>query len=44
MILVITSSFDKTIDYIIKKQCVDDFYVFNIDKFSEYQVSYGRCE
>ncbi|MGM8503822.1 hypothetical protein ACS6I1_06905 [Enterobacter hormaechei subsp. xiangfangensis] len=42
MILVITSSFDKTIDYIIKKQCVDDFYVFNIDKFSEYQVSYTK--
>ncbi len=37
MILVITSSFDKTIDYLIKKQSVDNFYVFNIDKFSEYQ-------
>ncbi|HBR1679051.1 TPA: hypothetical protein OME01_005226 [Klebsiella pneumoniae] len=42
MILVITSSFDKTIDYIIKKQGIDNFYVFNIDKFSEYQVSYTK--
>ncbi|WPC45507.1 ATP-grasp domain-containing protein [Serratia marcescens] len=42
MILVITSSFDKTIDYLIKKQNVDNFYVFNIDKFSEYQISYTK--
>ncbi|PWC22829.1 hypothetical protein DDT52_00735 [Brenneria roseae subsp. roseae] len=42
MILVITSSFDKTIDYITKRQGVDNFYVFNIDKFSEYQVSYTK--
>ncbi|EAA0681860.1 hypothetical protein [Salmonella enterica] len=42
MILVITSSFDKTIDYIIKKQNVNNFYVFNIDKFSEYQISYTK--
>lgn len=42
MILVITSSFDKTIDYIIKKQNVNNFYVFNIDKFSEYQMSYTK--
>ncbi|WP_263063509.1 MvdC/MvdD family ATP grasp protein [Dickeya dadantii] len=42
MILVITSSFDKTIDYIIKKQRVGDFYILNIDKFSEYQISYTK--
>lgn len=42
MILVITSSFDKTIDYLIKKQSVGNFYVFNIDKFSEYQISYTK--
>lgn len=42
MILVITSSFDKTIDYIIKKHKVSDFYIFNIDKFSEYQISYTK--
>lgn len=42
MILVITSSFDKTIDYIIKKQGVNEFYIFNIDKFSEYQISYTK--
>lgn len=40
MILVITSSFDKTIDFIEDKHDFDGFFRFNIDKFSEYKVSY----
>lgn len=42
MILVITSSFDKTIDYIEKKHNVKNFFRFNIDNFSNYQVSYDN--
>lgn len=30
MILVITSSFDKTIDYIVKKHSINNFYRFEI--------------
>ncbi|HGL6400167.1 TPA: hypothetical protein ACKFL2_004094 [Citrobacter koseri] len=42
MILVISSSFDKTIDYIKHKHNVDNFYRFNIDNFSSYTVFYDQ--
>ncbi|HCR3025572.1 TPA: MvdC/MvdD family ATP grasp protein [Serratia marcescens] len=40
MILIITSSFDKTVDYIEKKHNVKNLFRFNINDFSSYQVSY----
>ncbi|MHA0900260.1 hypothetical protein [Enterobacter ludwigii] len=42
MILVISSSFDKTIDYISQKHGPDEFYRFNIDHLSDYEISYGK--
>ncbi|MBA7942506.1 hypothetical protein [Citrobacter sp. RHBSTW-00271] len=42
MILVISSSFDQTIDYIKHKHNVDNFYRFNIDNFSSYAVFYDQ--
>ncbi|ECS5291026.1 hypothetical protein BA992_16135, partial [Salmonella enterica] len=42
MILVITSSFDKTVDYIVKKHNINNFYRLNVDNFSEYQFSYTK--
>lgn len=42
MILAISSSFDKTIDYISQKHGPDEFYRFNIDHLSDYEISYGK--
>ncbi|HFI1451348.1 TPA: hypothetical protein ACGPHW_004737, partial [Escherichia coli] len=42
MILVITSSFDKTIDYIVKKHSINNFYRLDVDNFSEYKFSYTK--
>lgn len=42
MILTISSSFDKTIDYIAGKFKQDKFYRFNVDQFSTYKVSYNK--
>lgn len=39
-ILIITSSYDKTCDYIIKKYSELDFFRFDIDQFSEYRVTF----
>ncbi|KAB7895995.1 hypothetical protein GA565_08335 [Rouxiella sp. S1S-2] len=42
MILVVTSSFDKTIDYIVNKHGVNNFYKLNVDFFSDYKISFTR--
>lgn len=42
MILAISSSFDKTIDYIKHKHNSESFYRFNIDEFSSYVVCYDH--
>lgn len=42
MILVISSSFDKTIDYIKNKHRIENFFRFNVDQFSNYIISYDQ--
>lgn len=42
MILAISSSFDKTIDYITQKHGADHFYKFNIDQLSNYKILYNQ--
>lgn len=39
-ILIVTSSYDKTCDYIIKKYKSIDFFRFDLDRFSKYSVSF----
>ncbi len=39
-ILIVTSSYDKTSDYIIKKYKSIDFFRFDLDRFSEYSISF----
>ncbi len=39
-ILIVTSSYDKTCDYIEQKYAEYSFFRFNLDKFSEYQISF----
>ena len=44
-VLIITSTIDCTVDYIIKKYCnVVDFYRFDVDRFSEYKINIGKGE
>ncbi|RRS08590.1 hypothetical protein EAG18_11375 [Pseudoalteromonas sp. J010] len=38
-ILVITSHYDKTVDYLLEKYPETNFFRFNVDEFSNYQVS-----
>ncbi len=38
-ILIITSSYDRTVDYIIEKHPNEKFFRFDVDKFSDYSVS-----
>ncbi|MCJ8321044.1 MAG: hypothetical protein MJK12_15500 [Colwellia sp.] len=38
-ILIITSSYDRTVDYILEKYPSENFFRFNTDKFSDYSVS-----
>lgn len=38
MILMITSTYDLTCDYLIKKYIHSEFYRLNLDKFSSYQI------
>lgn len=41
-VLIITSSIDFTVDYIIKKFCnIVNFYRLNVDKFSDYEIIIG---
>lgn len=41
-ILVITSTYDKTVDYMEKKFGVSRFYRLNVDDFSSYHISFDR--
>lgn len=44
-ILVITSSIDYTVDYIVDKyQTKVEFYRFDVDKFAEYEIIIGQAE
>lgn len=44
-VLIITSTIDCTVDYIIQKYCnVADFYRFDVDRFSEYKIIIGESE
>ena len=44
-VLIITSSIDSTVDYMLKKYCCSGkFYRFNIDKFSSYEIIIGDDE
>lgn len=42
MILVITSSYDKTIDFIQEKHSFNGFFRLNLDQFSSYEVAYNQ--
>ena len=41
MILIITSSVDCTVDYIMKKYSEVDFFRVNVDEFSKYKICVG---
>ena len=38
-ILIVTSTIDRTVDYIIRKYSEYDFFRFNLDQFSQYQLA-----
>lgn len=42
MILTISSSFDKTIDYLRKQHATDNFFRLNVDQFSNYKTFFNR--
>jgi glutathione synthase/RimK-type ligase-like ATP-grasp enzyme len=42
VILVITSSFDKTIDYMQEKHSFEGFFRLNLDQFSSYEVTFNQ--